>query len=186
MAEIHLYEISISQTSGADYGSYPLQRIDMLYACLNACQAFFTTHCKIEPPNYPNVSFITFARLAPSLTTTLKLSLLRTPGWDMQHVRQTVSIVHFIDCLLDKFQEAVKYIDAKGEMKKTDGFSRCVWKLRRAKIWFEQKLKADTGADQQLDPLGTMQNDGFAFEPFDPVDDVDWQQYLGNWETFAA
>jgi len=155
----------------------------MLYACLTACQAFFTANCKITAREFPDVPFFTFAHLASNITILFKLSVLRVPGWDVQHVRQTVDVAECIEKFAAKFQEAVKYIDAKGEMKKTDAFSRCAWKLRRVKTWYEQKLKAETGADQHLDLPGVTQTDGFDFQPFDPISDLDWQQYLGDWEN---
>lgn len=178
-AEIHLYESSIRKASSTTYGSYSFHRVDMLYACLLACQSFFNVYLTLPPSSFSKLSTLNFGQLAHALACIVELSFLEAPGWDLQHVRQTVDLSVLLGQLAGGFEEASRSIDPKGQMNGTDAFSRCARKLRRVKGWYDTKLTTEPAEGPQV-LMNASQMEGLETGgQFNFLDDPYWQEIMG-------
>lgn len=183
-AEIHLYEPSIRKASIKVYGSQSFQRVDLLYACLLACQAFFDVYLKLPPRTFFSFSIVNFGQMAHALTVYFKLSVLEAPSWDLQHIRETADISLLLEQLAGRFDEASRTIDSRKEMGGTDAFSRCVRRLRWVKSRYDKKINTESGPEGPRELMNASQMGGFEMgDHFDFLDDTYWQEIMGGWDA---
>lgn len=97
IAEILLYEISLSdQHSSASY--VPLMdRLQLLWACLRALKSFFGirfSHRELERPRFLCLSASDFVY---AIITGLKLLTLQLPGWNLAHIHSEFDMCEVMD-----------------------------------------------------------------------------------------
>lgn len=97
IAEILLYEISLSdQHSSASY--VPLtDRLQLLWACLRALKSFFAirfAHRELERPRFLCLSASDFVF---AIITALKLFTLQLPGWNLGHIQSELDMCEVMD-----------------------------------------------------------------------------------------
>ncbi|MCJ1466617.1 hypothetical protein MMC07_005237 [Pseudocyphellaria aurata] len=173
-AEIHLYEHGIPNASSTMYGTHSSNRVDMLYACLVACQSFFDIFLALPSDVFFSLSISTFAHMTLALATVFKLSLLDAPGWDLAHVRQRFDVALLPDKLIARFQEASRTIDPRQQINGTDAFSRCAQRFRQIKRWYDTKTTADSApASVDVDAMEAFERD-FLQENY-------WQDLIRGW-----
>ncbi|EGX96847.1 hypothetical protein CCM_01505 [Cordyceps militaris CM01] len=96
ISEILLTDIALSDQHCGP-ASMPVEtRLEMLWSCIRALRAFFRNrflHRDIDKPRYVN---LTTSDIAYSLITSIKLMMLRLPGWDPKHVASELTITHML------------------------------------------------------------------------------------------
>lgn len=157
------------------YGTHPSDRVDMLYACLVACQSYFDIFLALPSDVFFSLPLSTFAHMTLALATVFKLSLLDAPGWDLAHVRQRFDVALLPDKLITLFEDASRTIDPRQQTNGTDAFSRCAQRFRHIKRWYDMKLSAES-APVHVDVEGGMEG----FER-DFLQESYWQDLMRGW-----
>ena len=175
-AEIHLYEQSMHKSSVTNYGSYSIQQVDMLHSCLVACQLWFQIILTISSQNFVTLSMHDFGRMSHAISTLFKLSILEVPGWDQEHVRQTVDISVILEQLVRRLDSALEPTETHPTSNSNDAFNQGARRLERFKDWFSSKFSTlDSGLQNQsqgmftaseLDAFNTSGPLSFMDEPF--------------------
>lgn len=154
----------------------------MLSACLVACQSYFDIFLALPPDSYFSLPMSTFGQMAFALALYFKLSLLEAPGWDLQHMRQESDISLLPDHLARRFEDASRTIDPKGQMKGTDGFSRCAQRFRQIKCWYNRKLTTGSGAELSQELMNASRMAGFEIgDQCGFLEDTSWQEIMQGW-----
>ncbi|OAA69434.1 Zn(2)-C6 fungal-type DNA-binding domain protein [Cordyceps fumosorosea ARSEF 2679] len=96
ISEVLLTDIALSdQYCGP--ASMPVEtRLELLWSCIRSLRAFFRNRFlnrDIDRPRYVN---LTTSDIAYSLITSIKLLMLRLPGWDPKHVASELTITHVL------------------------------------------------------------------------------------------
>jgi hypothetical protein len=102
VAEILLYEIGLQENTGLPV----TDRLEYLWACLRAAQAFFNNKLArpfttSEPPRF--ICMCSFDFIYAFLTV-LKLVTLQMPGWDLRIVREELKFDYLVDKQIEDMQ----------------------------------------------------------------------------------
>lgn len=183
-AEIHLYENSIHKGSSLDYGSYPLQQIDMLHRCLISCKSLFEIFLTVPPEEFTSLSLLTLGTVGHAIASIFKLSLLQIPGWDVKYVQQTLDLFSLFDTLICQFETTFDPTATRQQMAGfNDPASKLARKLRRVKLWLQSNLTIteDSLETPSEGPVLTAANlDMFDMgDPFFFFDQMSWDQMAG-------
>jgi hypothetical protein len=182
-AEIHLYEHSIHKAPSLDYGSYSLQRVDMLHSCLISCKSLFEVFLTVPSKEFLSLSMLTLGTVGHALASLFKLSLLQIPGWDAKHVQQTLDISSLLDKLICRFDATFNPTTRQQMADSSYAASSFARKLRRVKTWLESNftIAGDSLDNPSPGPILTAANlDMFDMgDPFCFFDDMSWEQMAG-------
>ena len=182
-AEIHLYEQSMHKSPVTSYGSYSIQQVDMLHSCLVACQSSFQIILTMSSQNFVTLSIHDFGRVGHAISTLFKLSVLEVPGWDQEHVRQTVDISVIIEQLVRRLDSALKPTETHPTSDANDAFSQGARRLERFKDWFSSKFTTlDSGLQNQSQGMFTsLELEAFDTRgPLSFMDEAFWLEITGG------
>lgn len=102
-----LYETALNDTiDESRYGTYPLNRLDMLFACLNSTQLCLEAFYALPIQDYVNMPYLTWTQMGHAMVILSKLSVLRMDGWDLGYVQSVLDFPVVIDSVLVRFEEA--------------------------------------------------------------------------------
>ena len=76
-----------------------LQRLESLYACLNATKAWFDVFFSIPIAEYVGFPLTIWSQFTHSLLAIYQLMSLEDPGWDKRLVRNTVDLLQMVEQL---------------------------------------------------------------------------------------
>jgi hypothetical protein len=181
MAEILLYSPSVREPGGSSvYGDHAIQRLNMLYSCLNAAKAWQDLFLSIPTELFPQFPMTHFCQLAFAQQSFLSLVLLEAPGWDLPYIRESADCLGYMDRLIQRFDDAGANIDPGRSMEGNDVFSRCSRKLRRIRTWLSAKYAAPSQKDSTIDLFDITNMQGFG--GFDEFDENFWSDIMGEWD----
>ena len=164
------------------YGSHSFHRVDMLYACLVACQSYSDLVLALPPDSFFSLPMTHFAQMTLGLALFFKLSLLEAPGWDLEHVRQKFDVSLLPDRLAGQFEEASRTIDPKHQINGTDAFSRCAQRFRQIKRWYNMKLMTESGPELSQELVNASRMEGFDVgDQCDFLEEPYWQEIMRGW-----
>ena len=177
---MNLYESAIQKPLIKEYGSRSLQQLDLLHGALVAVQQFFNILFAMPSDFFVTLSFLNLGKMSFSIATLFKLSNLDAPGWDLNHVRQTVDISTVLDRLIDIFEHAMNPAATQEEIANSqDCYAKGSRRMRRVRDWWAANPPtAIRGPENQLlemapgpSDLSFDMHDSFSFFP-----DIPWQE----------
>ncbi|KIW95391.1 uncharacterized protein Z519_03975 [Cladophialophora bantiana CBS 173.52] len=145
--EILLYETALNDGIGPSrYGTYPVSRLSMLYACLKSTKLCFETAYTIPNFEWFDLPYAVWALLGHAIVVLSRLSLFKAAGWDQEYVRKTIDFSATMEKLM-------RHLDAAKELAETRSWYQLprvvpqlyltfMEKLRRIKAALEAKYKA--------------------------------------------
>jgi hypothetical protein len=165
------------------YGSYSIQQVDMLHSCLVACQLSFQIILTISSQNFVSLSMLDFGRMSHAISTLFKLSVLDVPGWDREHVRQTIDISVILEQCVRRLDSALKPTETPSTSHSNDAFSQAARRLERFKDLVGSKsTMLDSGLQNQLQGMFTA-SELEAFDargPLSFMDEAFWLEIMGG------
>jgi len=121
------------------------------------------------------------AHVGHSCSTLLKLSLVKAPGWDLAHVRQTVNAEYYFEEIALKFLQAGNAIDQIQNRACSESFpTGCGRAMMRVKAWYEAKISAEAVHDPLVPQDETVISGMGETLTMDQMmlDDVDWLEFV--------
>ncbi|KKA16886.1 hypothetical protein T310_9500 [Rasamsonia emersonii CBS 393.64] len=108
-AEMFLHEFAIYDTpsrSGVLSDNDPFQRVESLYACLEAAAALVEAFFTIQPEEYIHLSMTPWLQVGHMMIIIRKLLFLDVPGWDLKYVRSKLDVPGMLDRIIKNASEA--------------------------------------------------------------------------------
>ncbi|KAK5023578.1 hypothetical protein LTS07_009086 [Exophiala sideris] len=132
------------------YGTYPLSRLHILYACLESTKRCFETAYTVPPSQWFDLPWSFWSLLGHAIVVLSKLSLLRFEEWDQEYVRRTMDFCGAMDALQQQLDTAKDWIESQSSQNGHDRSPRVIpqlystfsAKLKRVKIAHEAKSTA--------------------------------------------
>lgn len=95
-----LYETALNDAMHESrYSTYPLSRLDMLFACLNATKACIEAFYSLPVLVYFDLPYLSWTQLGHSMVILSKLSLFVSEGWDHGFVQSVLDFPTTVDTL---------------------------------------------------------------------------------------
>jgi hypothetical protein len=107
--EMLLYRSSLSsEIPDADYGSYSLAQLDLLYRCLEATKSFFHHLYTLPAVYFRFLPFTISSQFGQAVVTLSRLTLYQSENgaWDSAYVKNTIDFDQTVDTLGQKMDEA--------------------------------------------------------------------------------
>lgn len=127
------------------------------------------------------------------LSTLLKLSLLEATGWDLAHVRQTVSLSYYFNELGSRFESVGKVVDdmqKRSPVERASSFpTGCARALRMVQQWYEAKVVAEAAQNSErglqgmavpMARTGQGLEDAMLDDAFDYMSEANWLDLMGD------
>lgn len=108
-AEMFLHEFAIYDTPsgpGVLSDDDVFQRVESLYACLEAAAALMDAFFTIRPEEYVHLSMTPWLQVGHAMIFIRKLCFLDVPGWDLKHVRSKLDVPGILDRIIKNASEA--------------------------------------------------------------------------------
>jgi len=157
-----------------------LPRIELLYKCLVAGRSFFDSFLLVHPDQYYNLPFAPWVQLAGVLMTVCRLLLFKCDGWDLVHAREVINFPHLLKQLVAQFTAAGKY---GNHLEEENKFLRYAQMMRLASTNWQQKISIEVSATQDTQQSATVALDDQAMGDYLSLDDLFWQDFIGEWGT---
>lgn len=121
------------------------QRIDFLYACLNATKNWVDLFLSFPPASYVGFSIPIFTQMAHCIIIIFRLLTFDDPVWDRGLVRDTTDLSLILGKIVEKLGQVKVVADIDhGALEDKDIFSWTAWTIRSIKTWWEAKLGAES------------------------------------------
>ncbi|KAF7590249.1 hypothetical protein BBP40_003133 [Aspergillus hancockii] len=172
--EISLYETALAIPTADTEGLDP-QRLDHLYACLNAVKAFFDLLLTVPTALLTSIALPDLIHMSHCLVTLFRLSTLDYPGWDKATVRDTVDIIAIAGDLADRLNEVAQTVGIYGEGAHGDPYSKLATTML--------KLRGEWVS--RLSDLEAMDMNTASELPSFNMDEWDFDSFL-NWSEFLS
>ncbi|KKA17557.1 hypothetical protein T310_8508 [Rasamsonia emersonii CBS 393.64] len=185
--EVVVNEIALSRAPLVSVGSdTDDQRLDYLYACLQAIKAWFDAFFQCPPSAWLGFSVLIFSQMAYCIFALYRLSTLNDPAWDTRFVRSTADFSHILDRVLSNLQHAKAASGWKVGQEEDDALAKTTKLIGALKSWWEFRRDAESvrnsgpvgettaAAEQQFPTSGI-----FSF--FDEADPF-LREILGLWD----
>ena len=141
--EVRIYDIALSKAP-IDLNSSGFQRIDSLYACLEATKNWFRVFLDFPPALYVGLSIPTFTQMGRCIVSLFRLVTLEDPVWDRGLARETANLSHILEQIIQRFSQVKSVADLdRSASEDEDIFSRTAGTLRSTKTWWDAKLAAE-------------------------------------------
>jgi hypothetical protein len=88
---LRIHEISLSNSSDI-FSADSNQRLNSLYACLNAASSWALIFLTISPAEYVGLPTTTFAQFLHLFVSMYRLATFEDPSWDRQLVQETLDV----------------------------------------------------------------------------------------------
>jgi hypothetical protein len=153
----------------------------MLHGALVAVQQFFNTFFAMPSEYFTTLSFLNLGRVSFGIATLFKLSILDFPGWDLNHVRQTVDLSTVLDRFIYLLEHTMNPAATQDEITNyQDCFAKGAHRMRRVKEWWAANSPiASRGPENQLLGMALGTTDFSSFDMHDSLSffpDVPWQE----------
>ena len=182
--ELVIHEIALCK-GGQSNNSPDFQRLDCLYACLNAIKIWFDIFLALSPENFTGASIQEFTQMAYCMTALYRLSTFECPEWDRGLVRDVANLSIILELLIAKFphvKQSAKW--EHGPVEHEDPFQTTFRSLSHIKTWWDSKVAAET-----VRPNTTSMDEVMNEVPVDFLDEAWIQDVLGTgpyrFESFA-
>jgi len=179
-AEASIYEVGLSksQLSTTTIGPQS-QRLEWLYACLQATKSFFDIYFSIPVLDYFSFCIASWSQLTSSLITLQLLSIFNHPDWNLELVRQTLDFRGVLDRLVGKMESVELEIgDAR-----YDFFSRTAKRMISVRKYCDEKMAATaSGPGDKDETLAVQETDMSGMEEFTDFDDGWLRDLLVPWD----
>ena len=166
--ELSIHEVALSKALDPAF-----QRLESLWAALQAIKSWFELFFQFPPANYVAVSFSTYSQSIHCIVALSRLSTFEHPDWDLKLARDACNLSLVLDELIDKFArvKAEANLDP-GNQNDADVFSTNARRMGAIKQWWDTKLATEqsAGIDDQLDE-NTATDPMLAGPPIDFSDD---------------
>ncbi|KAL1966514.1 hypothetical protein VTN77DRAFT_4436 [Rasamsonia byssochlamydoides] len=200
-AEMLLYEFAIYDSlswpeGGGWCANDPFQRVEALYACLEATLAVMNAFFTIQPKDYLNIHMVPWLQVGHCMVAMRRLSFLDIPGWDLKHVRSKLDMPGILDQIIKNTTEARQAagrsrsggsIDQNYVPDRDDVLAELSRKLIRVKQSFSEALRLEEErqastqmqGQQPLPLAGEMWTGG---ETLLNMDEDFWQGFWQEWQ----
>jgi hypothetical protein len=170
---LRIHEIALSQTPDI-FGANTNQRLESLYACLDAASSGVLVFLTIPPAEYIGMPTTAFAQIVHLFVSIYRLATFEDPAWDRRLVQETVDVSMFLETTernLLQVKEAAG-LDKDGS-EDADIFSVFAVRVRVFKTWW---------AATNVNPAaGTLEGEEMADLNMDLLDDEWLRDMLGPW-----
>ena len=151
--ELSIHEVALSKAFDSGY-----QRLDSLWASLQATKNWFDLFLQIPPAEYVAIPFALYSQFAHCIVALSRLSTYEHPDWNFKLARNSCSMSSILDDIIDRFLRVKS--EARLEPNNpvdTDIFSSNARRLGAIKQWWETKLAAEelASAENQLEESTT-------------------------------
>ncbi|KAE8441496.1 hypothetical protein EG329_004884 [Mollisiaceae sp. DMI_Dod_QoI] len=200
-AAVNIVEISLLEIGLYDHhrpdppGIQRLRHLDQLTDCLTAARTFFDRWFQLPNSIYANLPIVAWAQVANAIVATSKIVLLDRQDWDLEHAREVADFANNLEKVASRVEEATHTLfkgnmgsDAKGAL------LRYAQRVRWVKGWYEGRVVAEQTQSQAqfqvqegglekvvLPPTGG--EDAVMTGEFLDLDDVFWQDFVGEWSA---
>ncbi len=143
--ELSIHELALSKAVDSGY-----QRLDSLWASLQATKNWFDLFLQTPPADYVAITFALYSQFAHCIVALSRLSTYEHPDWDIKLARESCNLSSILDEITDRFLR-VKVeagLDANHPVD-TDIFSSNARRLGAIKQWWDTKLAAEQLADAE-------------------------------------
>jgi hypothetical protein len=180
IAETTLYEIGLSKELPQISANGPqFQRLEVLYACLQACKSFFDTFFSIPVSNYFLFSMPTWSNLSYCMIILQALSDFNHPDWNLESVRETLDFRDVLDRIIERFEKVESEPGCEG----TTAFSRTAKRIRSIQKILKTKA-VDLSKDRGLEAQDVRDPEILNTADFTDLFDEAWlRDILGSWES---
>jgi hypothetical protein len=123
--ELILYKIALGEElSDAEYGEYPVTRLDLLFRCLEATKSFFFNYYSLPSVFFPYLPFTSWCQFGQAIVALSRLSLYQSDRgeWDRTYVETTIDFNQTVEQLEQKLEEAVPFgLHKEKDLQSTEG-----------------------------------------------------------------
>lgn len=105
--EVFLYETALNDNIPlARYGTFPMARLNMLFACLHSTKSCLDAFFSLPGSVYLDMPYLLWSPVGHAIVIASKLNLLVSDGWDQEYVRSILDFPAMVDTLATKFGAA--------------------------------------------------------------------------------
>lgn len=175
-AEIALYEPCLQKLHfPRDLANGNMQRLNMLYACLDATRKLMD-RCLARPiSDYFTFCVIDIATMGLSCSSLFKLSLVDENGWDLVNVRQNSFKDYFERCRTNLEQVGLAIDKNQREPCRPSFFTSGNIKMKWIQAWYEGKIAKESqqvvGLPQNMTELMNVDELGIFGDRF-------WEEFM--------
>lgn len=169
-----MHEIGLSK-SAYFANELTFQRLDYLYASLDAIKNWFNVFLALKPAEYFGASMAVYTQLAHCTIALYRLSTFENPDWDLGFVRQTSNLSLILDQVVRKMTlvKGAMGLDVR-TLEDKDIFSVNSRTMNGLKTWWDSKL----AAENTLEPA--QRDETMGEVPIDFLDDAWLQDLFGT------
>ena len=84
--------------------TYNPRRIDLRWSCIMACKSLLDTFLAVPHSDYHAIPNSSLCHVSFSLMILFKVSFLEDPGWDLNHVRETIQLESYFNHFVSMHQ----------------------------------------------------------------------------------
>jgi hypothetical protein len=131
-----LYEVGLAKQHVHKFPNGPqFQRLEALYACLEAIKAFFDIYLSVPVIQYFSFTMPAWSHITSCMIVLQLLSTFNYPGWNLNYVRETLDFKDIINRLVEKFE----MVRSEPGCEDTVVFTRISHKLQSIQSYIEAK-----------------------------------------------
>jgi hypothetical protein len=164
-----IHEIGLSSNKSLFDLTPGFQRLESLYACLQATKSWFDLFFSLSPTLYPSLPIQVLAQMSHAIVTSYRIATFEHPDWDLEMARQTVNPSIILNQIVENFSQVkdLASLDCGGNSI-GDTFSEVSKRITSVKAWWDSKF------GQRQAPIGV------GFLVFDEV--AAMNQSMAFWE----
>lgn len=189
--ELSIHEAALSKNLDPAF-----DRLESLWAALQAAKSWFDLFFRIPPAGYISISMAIFAQFAHCLVALSRLSSFEHPHWDLELARKTCNLSEILDRVIDKFARVKAEVNLDvNSTDDNDVFSSNARRITAIKQWWSAKLAAEqpsasnnaeaepTMAEQHIDENAGNADPMLSGPPIDFSDDT-WLRDIMSLDDF--
>jgi hypothetical protein len=178
-AEVALYEIGYSKSQKlANADNHDFQRLDLLFACLQAVKQLFNAFFRIPAQSYLSFSLPTWLCMSNAVKALYSLSTFNHPDWNTVYVRQTLDLYWVIDEVSKQLHKAQQELRSD----QNPIFDRVVTKLALVRKFCEGKMNPQMSADLQPDARNDQTTDVTRVPDLPFLDEASFRELMTFWD----
>jgi hypothetical protein len=188
--EISLLEIGLHEPLEPTTQKHTFLHLTQLSSCLAATRSFFDTWFLLPSSAYINLSIVAWAQIANAVMAVSKLILLDHDGWDLEHAREVADFSNTLDRIASLIEQNTKVVFAGNGNKGADAenaFMMYAKRLRWVRDWYVARIEAEKEEKgKEIVELAMSGEETGMMTDFMNVDDVFWQDFVGEWKFADA
>lgn len=162
-----LYKIALSEElSDAEYGVYPVTRLDLLFRCLEATKSFFFNYYSLPSVYFPFLPYTSWCQFGQAIVALSRLSLYQSDRveWDRAYVQSTIDFNSIVDQVGQKLEEARPSIKlGPGDQQDTDEQPEIYEKMEARMKLMKETHRKRREALEQSQPQAPQAPPDFSF-----------------------